>query len=160
MAIIVEDGSQVANANSYLSLADAQALIENFGYTGTLVEANLLKAMAVLNIQDYLGCRVSSSQALPFPRSGIYLSDRRYLSPTEIPGELHIAEAVLAAEISESNDPANPRTAGIIREKVDVLEVEYDPSSVVRGFSLSDFPLVFGNLRHLLAGKCGRIGRA
>ena len=85
MTLIVETGEIVAGANSYVSVADAQAILTGRGLLTVVTEAALLQAMDMLSGLEYFGYRVSDVQPLPFPRSGVTLSDNRTLPPTPSP---------------------------------------------------------------------------
>ncbi len=162
MALIVETGAIVPSANTYLSLVDAQALVAALGYTVTLTEAHILKAMAQLNTLSYCGYLVNSTygaQPLPFPRSGVLLRSGVELPSTVIPDELKNALAILAAEIANGKDPTAARSQNAVQsEKVDVISITYAPGSK-RGFSVLDFPLVESNLEFLVCGSSGISGR-
>ena len=167
MALIVEDGSIVANANSYLSLVDAQSIVDNLGYTATLTEANVLRGMAMLNMLHWCGYRVEpETQPLPWPRVQMFYPDGRGIGSTTIPPELKTALAVLAYEINAGNDPASVTGQGAVkREKVDVIEVEYaDGKAKSNDFNILQIPLVKGNLDAFICswglGHTSRIDRA
>lgn len=162
--LIVEDGSKVENANTYVSVSDAESLLSNRGYTlggnDDKSAGYLLQAMDGLNCLDYAGYRVSPSvQALPFPRSGVYLSDDRYLSSTTIPEELKAAQIWLAYYIKDGSDISAAREVGVVSEKVDVIEVVYSEGQLTRGISLNDLPNVKNNLMYLTRGFSSRMGR-
>jgi len=78
MALVVEDGTGVANADSYLSLADARTLATNYGITlpvdDTEAEIQLRKAYDGLNIQEpeMQGTRTHDIQTGIYPRTGVY----------------------------------------------------------------------------------------
>ena len=164
MALTVETGAIVPGANTYISLADAQTYVASIGYSVTLTEAHILKAMAQLNTLSYCGYLVNSAyggQPLPFPRSGVLLRSGVELPSTAIPDELKHAEAILAAEIANGNDPTAARSQNAVQsERVDVIQITYAESK--RGYSVLDFPLVESNLQNLVcgSGSSGRIDRA
>jgi hypothetical protein len=162
--IIVEDGSIVEGANSYVSVSDASAFLAKRGYTlggnDDNIAAYLLQAMDGLDL-DYKGYRVSpTTQPLPFPRSNVYLSDNRYVPIDSVPDEMIAAQIWLAYYIKEGSDISAAREVGVIKEVVDVIEVEYAEGQLTRGVSLVDLPNVKNNLKHLVKGFKGRIGRA
>lgn len=80
MALVTEDGSGMADADSFVSVADADAYLAARGYTlwATLMEAE--KEQAIRRAADHMeqaygqrwkGERASDTQALSWPRSGI-----------------------------------------------------------------------------------------
>lgn len=133
--IIVEDGTQVANANSYVSVADARIYATNRGITLPANDDNvavmLIKASDYLEAQGdlYKGERVSDTQSLQWPRNCVYVYNA--LIPSNvIPKQLISAQVQLAMAINAGLDlqPNIKPDAYVIREKVGPIETEYsDP---------------------------------
>jgi hypothetical protein len=93
-------------------------------------EASLIRASFLLNEMDWAGSLdASSSQALRFPRDGVYDQDGREL--TGIPKFLVAATCDLALELikSESVAPENPLT----RLKAGTIELEFNGSTKASG---------------------------
>ena len=127
--MIVEDGSSVANSNSYVSEADFQAWLTARGYTLTGTAAiNLTLAMDYLQTQVYLGVQSNLSQSLMWPRTGVYI-DGMAVASNEIPTYLKIAQMQTAWSIDQGENPMATTSPGIKREKVDSLEIEYQDGS-------------------------------
>lgn len=147
MALVIENGSGVAGADSYATAAQLADRAAAYGWTLPLdVEAQevLLRRAAVqMNSPNSLprtslwagemqkvevqwkGRRVSASQPLAWPRTGVEL-DGELLPDTLIPGQIQYGQMALAAEIyADDLDPPELRQGPVKREKVDVLEVEY-----------------------------------
>lgn len=127
--VVVEDGSVVAGANSYVSeteLAGYMA-VRNASISGDLT-ASLLKAMDYLETLSFAGNKYSETQALQWPRYSVYI-DGYPLSSSDIPNELKQAQMRLAHEIDQGNDPLETLARKVKREKVGPVEVEYDDSS-------------------------------
>lgn len=147
MAIVVETGSIIANAVSYISAADATTYHTARGnalWAGTdaVKEAALLKAAAYLDGKyrnKWKGYKVQPLiQAMEWPRAGVEimpaLANQRYyyggtLPYDQIPQRLKDAQCELAL-IALSADLAPILSGSIRREKVDVLETEYAPGTV------------------------------
>lgn len=131
MALIVEDGTIVANANSYVSLADARAFAVARGVTlptdDAATEILAIKAVDFLEAQRnyYDGVKMDREQKLQWPRSGAYL-DGFEIFEDEIPDVLKNAQCQLMMEVFAGLD-LQPNGTGreVVREKVDVLETEY-----------------------------------
>ena len=76
MTLIVEDGTLVANANSYVDLATARtySIARNVVPCAddVLLEGNLIRAMDFIESHrdDFKGWLVKETQALQFPRLG------------------------------------------------------------------------------------------
>lgn len=124
--LIVEDGSLVENANSYVSVANLVAYAAIYGYTWTNEQAELygIKAMDYLNTLGYSGYRVSADQALPHPRTGVYV-DNIYVASDSISPLLIKAQKELAISISLGYDPMAVVTAGIKSESFAVFSTTY-----------------------------------
>jgi hypothetical protein len=93
MSLIIEDGTEVANANSYVTLAEARAYAlargTTLSATDSAVEILVIKSMDYLESLDaqFKGFRKTSTQALCWPRDGVYRSDIGTEYPA-IPNEL------------------------------------------------------------------------
>lgn len=142
MTITVEDGSVVANAESYIAVADADTYHTNFGNTAwaslttALKEAYLRRATQYMvgeYRQRWQGYRHSISQTLDWPRDFVYLepfilgavgSYPYLVSNTIVPTEVKNACAELALKAATTTLAADIAPA-VKREKVDVIEVEY-----------------------------------
>jgi hypothetical protein len=119
MALIVEDGSVVAGAESYGSVAEADAYFTSIGistWTGTVPvkEAALRKATAYIDTkygQRLKGYRKSTSQVLRWPRVMVEDDDVSwgsavYLSDTTIP--TNIKRATFEAALRSLTAPLDP----------------------------------------------------
>jgi len=143
ISIIVEDGSGVANANSYVSVADARTYAAARGVTLSAnddeVAVQLIPAIDYLEAQAcrYQGCKTSQTQSLEWPRTGVYL-DKCCENPVPIPSDVipkslisaqvQLAMAINAGFVLQPN--VSPQDY-VTREKVGVIETEYaDPTKV------------------------------
>lgn len=135
MTIIVEDGSGIADANSYTSLADFRAYADLRKLTipadDTEAEALLIRAADVMNAikwlpGDTLEHKTYPDAYLAWPRSDVWLRGR--LLPSDaVPREIVYGQMALAAEIM-ADDAAPPETAvgPVILERVEgAVTVEY-----------------------------------
>lgn len=130
--ITVETGAIVAGAESYVSASDCDTYHLNRGntaWTGTdaVKEAALRKAVAYLDghyCNRFKGLKYEPlDQSLQWPRLGVMI-DGFMLDTDVIPQRLKDAQCELAL-IALSAELAPNVSAGIKREKVDVLETEY-----------------------------------
>lgn len=150
MALIIEDGSVVSGAESYATVADADAYHANRGnsaWTGTdaIKEAALRKAAIYLDGEyrkRWKGYRVYPTlQPMEWPRTGVCVVDEMgaqygycgagFLANTTIPQRLKDAQCELA--LRALGGELAPDTQGKVkRETVDVLTTEWfegsDPS--------------------------------
>lgn len=134
MALIVEDGTNVANAESFATVAFADAYHLAMGNTtwagATLAkEQALRRATAVLDGYSWAGFRTHGRlQALSWPRSGVVDVEGLGVGTAEIPSGLQKATVELALRELVTPGSLTPdfvAGASVKREKVDVLEVEY-----------------------------------
>jgi hypothetical protein len=139
---IVEDGTGKADAISLCSVADADSYHSQRGNSDwTQLTCGAKKAL-LIKATDYIGeayrlrwqgSRVSETQALDWPRAYVsradaYSTTEFYYPSDEVPKEVKNACALLALK-ANSAELAADLTQTVIREKVDVLEVEYDQNS-------------------------------
>lgn len=160
MAVVVETGEGIANANSCVSLADAQAFLDARELSVTLTDGHLLRAMDALDSVSYKGSKTHDVNALPMPRTSMTDCYGKAYDSEAVPPEFIRAQIWGAYHIAEGLDPAALATPAIKREKVDVLEVEYAvPDGTVDQVSVMSMPNVKHALRCLITNT-GILGRA
>lgn len=126
MALVAEDGTGKSDANSYISLADAETYFTNRGIpaawsaaTNAEKEAALVSATQFIdaNYEWATGVIGSETQALGWPRSGAYDRFGRSISSTVVPPRVEDAccEASLRAL---SGDLLADQTQKVIEEEV------------------------------------------
>ncbi len=147
MALIVEDGSGSATADSYVDVAFADTYVVTYmGSSPHWVAispaiSTATKERALQNATMYLdnaykmlwqGLSVSSTQALSFPRSGVINAEGRTLSSTTIPLNLKRATVEAAVrfldpDISLDGDILKT-SVGVkkLMQKFDVMEQEIE----------------------------------
>ncbi len=129
MTITVEDGTQVTDANSYVDETDLEAYAAARGITlVTDSEQLLIIAMDYVESLVYKGIKVTKTQSLQWPRTGVYL-DGYAVDNDEIPKELKNGLMECAIAIDQGDDPMQNMPIQTKREKVDVIEIEYAPGS-------------------------------
>lgn len=129
MAITIVATAGGASSNSYLTLADAQLIIDGFvedadiqhWNTGNTDSRNraLFTATQRLDRERFLGARSTDTQALQWPRTGVRKPDTYintyatgfpfristdYFTDVEIPQQIKYAQAVLAAYLHNNTD--------------------------------------------------------
>ncbi len=155
MALVVEDGTGLATAESYISVADADTRHSNLGntaWTGTTAvkEAALRKATEYIEQRYRLrwkGVRVISTQALSWPRTAAMV-DGYESGYNSVPTEIANACADLALK-SLSETLNADQTRAVIREKVGPLETEYSEFSP----QANRYPAIDGMLAAYLKGS-------
>jgi hypothetical protein len=131
VAIVVEDGTIVAGANSYLTLVEVRAFAEARGLplsaTDSVVEAQLIKASDYIEAREskpgFIGCRVSEEQVLCWPRNAYGV---RY---NQIPAKIKQAQGFLVMAQAGGVDvvpvATPPDAYPVTKEKAGQLETAY-----------------------------------
>lgn len=143
MTLVVENGTGLSNANSYASVATANAYATLRGltaWTGTdaVKESALVRATDYLEAtyrNDWQGNRVSATQALSWPRANVmvdnFVVDDDIVPIPVINGCIELAIRALTETLLDD------QTQRVKREKVDVIEIEYaDGSDPAKRFPL------------------------
>lgn len=135
MAIVVEDGTGVANANSFVTLDETEEYHETRGNSSWLSntdddakEAAIIRASDFINTLNFKGVRYTGDQALCFPRSNLYDAEGYLLAETAVPAKVKAAqqEAALKELLSPGCLTVDQKRGGRVkRKKIDVLETEY-----------------------------------
>lgn len=133
MTLIVENGSGVANANSYLDAPSFKALATARGETAAAaltdaaVEILLVKAMDYLSqfTDRWRGSKANATYALPWPRSNVYLYGVA-LDADVIPNELVMAQYELALAANSVDLMPTTGVGGfVVMEKIGPLETRW-----------------------------------
>lgn len=154
--IVIEDGTGIANANSYGSLAGARSYASDRGIVlssdDVIVSALLVNATDYLESFDYVGKQKTNTQSLSWPRSCVLYPDASSFPDNAIPGQLIKAQyqAVIDQAGGIDLQPSVDVSQGYITEsKVDVLMTKFSESV---GTSRQPFlPKVFQLLDGLLS---------
>lgn len=128
--IIVEDGTQVTNANSYISTSYLSTYADERNITVSAAEPEdlLIQAMDYIEQLDFKGYKYTESQSLVWPRSDV-LVDGYEVDVDEIPTLLKEAQAEVALSVDAGNGPLDNVDRKKKRVKVGDLEVEYTDNS-------------------------------
>lgn len=136
MTINVETGTGSATSESYASVSDSLTYHTNRGNATWATITTTQQEQALRRATDYLeqvysqawqGYRINSTQALSFPRYGV-LTNGYVLASNAIPTLLINATCELALKAAQG-ELLSDLERGVIREKVGVLEIEYDKYS-------------------------------
>lgn len=138
MSLITEDGTGRSDSESYISVADADTYHSNIGNAGwasltTTVKEQLLRKATNYMVQVYrlswAGIRKNDTQSLDFPRYLVPKYDNgamySYYDENSVPKEVKDACCEFALK-ANSGSLAPDLDRLTKREKVGVLEVEYD----------------------------------
>ena len=130
MALIVEDGTGVTSANSYVSTTTLTTFATARSYTLVSgAETLLVQAMDYLESLSYKGLKKGYSQYLQWPRYDVYI-DGYYVDSNIIPQQLKDAQCQVAIAIDQGTDMMQDIVRQVTREKVGDLEVQYATGSV------------------------------
>lgn len=137
MALIVENGTGLSTAESYVSVAAADTRLAALGLTNWATLTTAEKEQALRRSTNYLeqayrsrwkGNRHTVAQALAWPRNGVVVDDFVVIASTIVPPEVANACADLAFKAAAGDLNADLDRA-IVREKVGPLETEYSQHS-------------------------------
>lgn len=130
MALVIEDGSGVADAEAYISVADADAYFTARGGAAWAALDTAGKEQALRRSTDYLeaayawrGERATSTQALSWPRACVVV-DGFLIASTIVPLAIQRANAELAVRAS-AGDLAADQAAQVKQETVGPITVVY-----------------------------------
>jgi len=128
--LIIEDGSGVADAESYATAEDLALYARKFGVTvpddEAAQEALLRRSALTMNGMKWKGRRSHSGQALAWPREGVVI-DGEYKPRSYIPREIFYGQLALTGEIyADDLTPPETRQGAVIRERVEgAVDVQY-----------------------------------
>lgn len=148
MALTVEDGTVVTDANTYVSVDYVDSYCELRGLVAWTASTDTdTKEQAILRAMDYIesrpfkGTKSEYENPCEFPRVGLYLNSQTYnytvngytisnylVEDNEIPANLKKAQSQAAYE--EFMSPGclqinMDKDSFVIRKKIDVIETEY-----------------------------------
>lgn len=120
---IVETGTGSATATSYITVAELTQYLEDAGLTITLTtdaekQALLNRMTTVLDsFAQWPGQRVSSTQALEWPRNGAYYNDGILISSSVVPPEIKKALAYMAYYSNAGTDVIPVREGAAVKSE-------------------------------------------
>lgn len=124
MAFIPEDGTGLANANSIIDVAFADSYFLDRGnsvWSGLTTDAKqtaLIKATDYLeNKYAYKGSVLKTTQALEFPRTGLFIRGESFEGTPEAIKQACAELGVRASQNDLSPDPKYPTSEGSLKEK-------------------------------------------
>ena len=131
--LIVEDGSCVANADTWISLADADTHFANYGgyWAGTNEQKEQALRRAALWLSTSInwdGSKACTGNMLAHPRVGLTDCDGNAIATNAIAPQIPLAQLAAASYELRFPGALTPSvTAGkqALKEKVDVIEVTY-----------------------------------
>ena len=131
MTIIVENGTLVANANSYVSVADFVSWADSRGITYPALpelEQKILRAMDFIESLNFIGQKHEETQSLQWPRDYV-LIDGYSVESNEIPKEVKSA-VYEAVKLEIDNDSKlTPTERETLSESIGDISVTYSSSA-------------------------------
>lgn len=166
MPLIVEDGTGVSDANSYVTLDEARSIAILRGIAlstdDTELTSQLVNAADRITSyeEDFTGVRTKDTQGLSFPRTGAFRYGSAIASDL-VPSEIKRAQVILANMIEQGYEIWSVQTNVIKREKVGPLETEYADSAAAESVGNPIIPLIDSILCPFFAPLCVnfRVGR-
>lgn len=132
IVIVVEDGTGLDNANSYVSVADARTYATNRGVSLPVSDDDV--AVMLIKATDYTemfaprygGARLTTTQALAWPRTGAYVNGE-LIADDAIPRQLTKVSCELVLCLASGiNIMPNPTlTDFVIEETVGPITTKY-----------------------------------
>jgi hypothetical protein len=150
---MVEDGTGVANATSYVSVEDADDILSmNIHASGSWEALTLDKKQKLLSWASryldertrWFGRRAETESSLRWPRTGITDRDGNPISDTIVPRQLKIAAAEMARYLIDQDRTVERDQDALTRLKADVIELEFE-----EGYRLPQVP---SHMKHLIKG--------
>lgn len=162
--LIVEDGTIVPGANTFVTLSEYRYYAEQRGLTVPPDDA--AAARAILKAGDFLrsleprfiGYRVDNEQTMPFPRVGVPVSGRPgwYYDKDEIPSEIKEAQIELAVTLGNGTSlyPSASSLRSVKRRKIGPIETEYFEGGIAGDWTVIS-PTAYTLLLPFMGGSLG-----
>ena len=137
MALIVEDGTGLTNSECYCDVAFADLYHSNRGNTLWATLSTNEKEQAIRRSADFMiefyrsawqGVRVLTTQAMDWPRNNVVIDQITTVASNIVPLEVKQANAALSFTAAQG-ELLPDQSQGVLRKKVDVIEIEYDINS-------------------------------
>jgi hypothetical protein len=166
MAVTIDATVGSADANSYITLAEAETYMEGRlnvdlwdAATDATKDIALVEAQRWLTPMGWVGERTDGTQALSWPRQWAFDPDspiQDYFDTDVIPVRVKDAQAELALQFIKAGTTdiaaLQPAGDGIIEERVDVIAVRYE-SSTMRPTGTARYPSVLRYIQPLLTAR-------
>jgi hypothetical protein len=142
--MIVENGTGVPDADSYVTVLEADAYLASRGVPAAWAALDdTAKAALLVRATDYMqaayrgrwkGFRRSDTQALDWPRQGVMLDDLPYGALVKfdiVPGQVKAAQIELATRQMTAGDTPlmQDLTRGVVSETIGPISTTYDTHS-------------------------------
>jgi hypothetical protein len=131
---LVEDGTGLSAATSYVSVEDADDILTTNIHAGPIwteleeADKERLLSWASRYLDDratWYGYRAVETSSLRWPRSGVVDRDRVAIASNVIPRQLKIATAEMARYLIAEDRSTERGQDALLRLKADVIELEF-----------------------------------
>lgn len=126
----------------------AYALARGIVVTVPAAAVALTKAMDYMDTQHWQGDKTDPDQPLDWPRTGVQVNCSDIPSDT-VPAGIVKAQHAVALSINAGFDPLSTIDRAVSKEKVDVLEIQYQADAsdraVIRSIDAAVKPYLWGN---------------
>lgn len=124
--LMVEDGTGKADANSYISIADADTYNTNWVNNSTWTNAAdaekermLLQAARYIDTFDYVAIRLKTDQALAWPRTVGYIDGKYYYG--KVPVDIKNAQVEVAIKLIDGLELFSDSDGETIKSESDTV---------------------------------------
>ena len=137
MALVIEDGTGVSGANSYVawtdftSWADARDISITNHNQQDHIEAHILRAMDYFENLNFIGRKATQEQTLQWPRAQVVI-DTYAIDANTIPDQVKTAIYELVVSFDAGDFPLTARERQTVREKIGDIDVTYKSSAGMR----------------------------
>jgi len=127
MAIVVEDGTLVSGANSYITLAEFKAWADDRGITygnDSLLSQQLYRATDYFETLRFRGLKADENQTMQWPRDQV-LIDGYAVDSNEIPSEVKLSIYELIKIEIDGDSKLAPSEREVTSEQIDSIKITY-----------------------------------
>ena len=135
VTLIIEDGSIVSGANSYITVTEWDTWATDRGiqhsHSDAKISHAILRAMDYFESLNFKGLKHTEDQPLQWPRDQVYV-DGYSVDSDEIPKEVRGAMYELTKIELDGDSPLNPQDRQTSSEKIGDIQVVYKNTAMMR----------------------------
>ena len=135
MALIIENGSLVTGANSYITVDGWKSWMDdrNISHTNSdsKIEGAIMRAMDYFESLHFVGEKHEDTQALQWPRDYVYI-DGYSIESDEIPKEVKAAMYEATKMELDGDSPIKEQGRATVSEKIGDIQVTYKGNAGMR----------------------------